>query len=420
MSRRQPPPLPPPYNYTPGIHLLHQQLDALTRRWQGVAPMPPSVAEVVEELAATVEELHAMNEDLTQSRQAALMTQQRYQELFEWVPEAYLVTDLQGLILEANPTAAHLFHLDRTQLLGLPLAVCIAWEERRPFRTQLAWLQHGTEVREWIICVQPPHHPAVQVACHVAPARDIEGRLIGLRWLLRDLKARQPAQESQEQGVHTLTAELEHANGTPQAMRDRAELRMRELHHRMKNNLQVVAIMLDCQEESLQDLGARAIFQACQGRIQAMALVHELLYRAGDPEHIELGHYLQRLALQVFEAYGVDRERIHLTLQADAVSVEAHTAVPCGLLVHEVLSNCLRHAFPAPHVGDIAITLRAEPAGQATLTIRDTGIGVPPDLDGNHGESFGLHLVRALTDQLQGTFVVARESGTCVTVRFPV
>jgi PAS domain S-box-containing protein len=420
MSPRQPTPLPRPHDYTPVIHLLTRQLAALTRRWQGVAPIPPSLSEAVEELTTAVEELRTMNEELTQSQQAALEIQQRYQELFDGVPEAYLVTDLQGLILEANRTAAHLLHLDRTQLRGLPLAVCIAWEERRAFRTQLAWLQHGAEVHEWVIRVQPPHQPAVQVACHVAPAWDVEGRLIGLRWLLRDLKAQQLAQATREQGVRQLTAEPEHANRTPQATRDRAELRMRELHHRMKNNLQVVAIMLDCQEESLQDLGARAIFQACQGRIEAMALVHELLYRAGDPERIELGHYLRRLALQLFEAYGVDRERIHLTLQADAVFVEAHTAMPCGLLVHEVLSNCLRHAFPAPHVGAVTITMRAELTGQVTLTIRDTGIGVPPDLDGNHGESFGFHLVRALTDQLQGTFVVARDGGTCVTLRFPI
>ena len=85
--------------------------------------------------------------------------------------------------------------------------------------------------------------------------------------------------------------------------------------------------------------------------------------------------------------------------------------MPCGLLLHEVLANCLRHAFPAPHVGDIAITLRAEPAGQATLTIRDTGIGVPPDLDGNHGDSFGLRLVRALTEQLQATLSSPARAG---------
>jgi two-component sensor histidine kinase len=122
----------------------------------------------------------------------------------------------------------------------------------------------------------------------------------------------------------------------------------------------------------------------------------------------------------VFEAYGSDRERIHLTWQADAVDVGVNTAMPCGLLVHEVLSNGLLHACPAQHTGSVAITLHAEPAEQVLLTIRDTGIGVPPDLEGHEGEPFGLHVIRALTEQLQGTLVVTRERGTCVTLRFPV
>ena len=126
---------------------------------------------------------------------------------------------------------------------------------------------------------------------------------------------------------------------------------------------------------------------------------------------IELGPYLRRLALQVFEAYGVDRERIRLTWQADAVDVGANTAMPCGLLVHEVLSNCLLHAFPAQQIGSVAITLQAEPAGQVILTICDMGIGVPPNLEGHEGESFGLDLIRALTEQLQGTLVVTRTRG---------
>jgi two-component sensor histidine kinase len=172
--------------------------------------------------------------------------------------------------------------------------------------------------------------------------------------------------------------------------------------------------------EDLHDPRVSAVVQECQGRIQAMALLHELLSGAGDLERIDLGHYLRRLALQIFEAYGVDRERIPLTLQAGAVSVEAHTAVPCGLLLHEVLSNCLQHAFPGGLEGTVALTLRAEPPGQVTLTIRDTGVGVPVDLDLRHGGSFGLQLIRALTEQLQGTLLVTRDQGTGVTLRFPI
>ena len=412
MSRGQHPPRPAPHDYTPEIALLRHQLATLTQRWHAVAPTPPSLAEAVEELSTAVEELHTMNEELTEAQWASLESQRRYQELFEWVPEAYLITDLQGLIQEANRAAARLFHLDRPQLLGLPLAVCIAWEERRAFRTQLAWLQNGAEVREWVIRVQPRHRPAVPVACHVTPARDIQGRLTGLRWLLRDLTAEQQAQETFEQRVRELTTAL-------QAMRDQAELRGRELHHCMKKHLQIVSSLLDWQAADLPAPRTRAIFKACQGRIRAIALIHELLHRPGGLERIELGHYLRRLAVQVFQAYGVDRERVHLTLQADPVTVDVNTATPCGLLVHEVLSNCVQHAFPASQTGDIMITLRAETAGQVTLTIRDTGMGLPADVDVRQAESFGLHLIRGLTEQLRGTLVFTRDGGTRVTLRFP-
>jgi hypothetical protein len=238
---------------------LDHQLAALTRRWQGVAPMPPALSEAIEELPPTVEARRPMHAELTQRQQATREIQQRAQELGAGVPEASLVPDRHGLLLEANRTAAHLFHLDRPQLRGLPLAMGLAWEKRRAFRTPLAWRQHGAEGREGRIRVQPPSQPAVPVAGHVALAWDGEGRLLGLR-----------------------------------------------------------------------------------------------------------------------------------------------------------------HTFPIPQGGAVTITWRAAPAGQVTLTIRDTGMGVPPDLDGNHGESCVFHVVRARTNQLQGTFVVARDSGTCVTLRFPI
>lgn len=413
MSRHPRAPRPAPHDYTPDIDRLHYRLAALTLRWQGVVPMPPSLAEAVEELATTVEELHAMNEDLTASQQTAIESQRRYQELFEGVPEAYLVTDVHGLIQEANRPAAHLLHIDRAHLTGLPLAVFVAQEMRSAFRAQLAWLQNGAEVREWVIRVQPRHQPPVSVICHVAPALDVEGRLIGLRWLLRDLKAQQQAQETLEQRVRELTQALA-------ATREQAALRERELHHRVKNHLQVISSLLAWQGHDLQDPRARTVLQACQGHLRAIALMHELLSCASEGDRLALGPYLQRLALLLFEAYGIDRARIRLTLQADAVDVAVQTALACGLLVHEVLSNCVQHAFPGDRAGAVAVTLRAEPAEQVSLTIHDTGIGVPPDLDGNHGESLGLRLIRALTEQLQGTLVVTRDQGTCVTLRFPV
>ena len=197
-----------------------------------------------------------------------------------------------------------------------------------------------------------------------------------------------------------------------------AELRGRALHHRVKNDLQVVVSLLDWHGQELQDPCARAVFEACQGRIRAIALVHEWLYRARDGDHLDLGQYLGQLARPLFGAYGVDRERIQLTLQADAVSVAADTAIPCGLLVHEVLVNCVqRLTHPTPRGGHDHPAGR--PAEQATLTIRDTGLGWPGHGAVGAAEEFGLHLIRALTEQLQGTLTFTREGGTGVTLRFP-
>jgi two-component sensor histidine kinase len=147
-------------------------------------------------------------------------------------------------------------------------------------------------VREWIIRVQPRHGPAVTVACRVAPALDTEGRLIGLQWLLRDFTAQQHTQETLDQRVRDLTLQLEHAKRALQAVQNRTELLVWELHYRMKNDLQVVSSLLDWQGQDLEDPRARMIFEVGQGRIRAMSVIHELLHRAGDLERIELGRYL--------------------------------------------------------------------------------------------------------------------------------
>src|SRR5262245_19324384 len=333
MSRRPHAPRFTPQDYTPDI----DQLAALILRWQGVAPTPPSLTEAVEELTTTVEELHAMNEDLTQSQQAAIEGQRRYQELFDGIPEAYLVTNVHGLIREANRPAAHLFNIDRAHLTGLPLAVFVVPAMRTAFRAQLAWLQDGSEVREWLIRVLPRHQPPVSVLCHVAPALDTDGQLIGLRWLLRDFQAQRQAQETLEQRVRDLTTELAQAQGALETTREQAALRERELHHRVNNHLQIAASLLGGQGHGLQDPHAQTVLQACQGHLRTIALLHELLSRAGEGEPLALGSYLRRLTLLLFEAYGIDRERVHLTLEADTVEVAVQTALPCGLLVHEVL-----------------------------------------------------------------------------------
>jgi PAS domain S-box-containing protein len=420
MMRHQRIPRIPPRDYTADIETLHQQVVAFTQHRHGHAPSPPSLAEATEELFAALEELQAVNAELTQTQQLAIRDQLRYRELFELAPDGYLVTDLNGTIQEANRAAAALLNIMPDRLPGIPLIVFIASEACQPFRAQLAWLQNGAEVHEWGIPIQPRHKPVFPAVFSVTPARDARGQVIGLRWLLRDITERQRAHEALEQRVRERTMELTQANTTLQAALGQAELLMKELHHRVKNNLQVIASLLHLQSASLQEPRLQAIFQDCQERIRAMALVHELLYQSGDLERVELARYLKALAIQMFRSYRISPERIRLTIQADEVYLHINTAIPCGLLCHELLSNCFKHAFPEDRSGEVTIILRAVPAGQLTLTVHDTGVGFPTDVNFRRTESLGLQLVSMLTEQLRGTIALERHGGTRFTLTFPI
>jgi PAS domain S-box-containing protein len=409
-----------PHNYAVEIDMLRQEVMALTYHHPGDALPPSALDEALEAVAVAFEELHAVNEALIQTQQVAVHEQQRYRELFALAPDSYLVTDLHGLIQEANHAAATLLHIATDQLVGLPLAIFVAPEARQGFRAQIACLRNGSEVRMWEVPMQPWRQAAFSAVCSVAPARDVQGQVIGLRWLLRDNSEQQLAFKALERRVQERTAELAQANSALEDALGRTQVLLRELHHRVKNNLQVIASLLNLQSASLHDPHIQKIVQDCQERIRAMALVHELLYRGRDLGRIDLAHYLEALAKQLFGSYCIDPERVHLSIQADEVSLDVNTAIPCGLLCHELLSNCLKHAFPAQQSGEVTVTVRSILNGQLTVTVHDTGIGFPEVVDLHETKSLGLQVACLLAKQLQGNLTLARDRGTCFTLTFPI
>jgi PAS domain S-box-containing protein len=420
MRHRQDSPHTYPHNYAVEIEMLRQEVMALTYHQPGDALPPSALDEALEAVAVAFEELHAVNEALIQTQQVAIHEQQRYRELFALAPDSYLVTDLHGLIQEANHAAATLLHIATDQLVGLPLAGFVVPEARQGFRAQIACLRNGSEVHRWEVPMQPLRQAAFSAVCSVAPARDVHGQVIGLRWLLRDNSEQQLALKALERLVQERTAELAQANSALEDALGRTQVLLRELHHRVKNNLQVIASLLNLQSASLHDPHIQKIFQDCQERIRAMALVHELLYRGRDLGRIDLAHYLEALAKQLFGSYCIDPERVHLSIQADEVSLDVNTAIPCGLLCHELLSNCLKHAFPAQQSGEVTVTVRSMLNGQLTVTVHDTGIGFREVVDLHETKSLGLQVACLLAKQLQGTLTLARDRGTCFTLTFPI
>ncbi len=200
------------------------------------------------------------------------------------------------------------------------------------------------------------------------------------------------------------------------------EVLLKEIHHRVKNNLQIILSLLRMQARQANNPQITTLFQEAQNRVQSMALIHEQLYRSLDFSHINLRDYLETLTYNLFRSYGVDRQQIALTIETDDLQLTLNTAIPCGLIINELISNSLKYAFPEGQPGEIIIRLKSiasAPIAQIMLTVEDTGVGIPERVDWETTKSLGLRIVRNLVTQLHGTLTVDCRQGTQFQICFP-
>jgi PAS domain S-box-containing protein len=237
--------------------------------------------------------------------------------------------------------------------------------------------------------------------------KDASGQPQFVIGMLEDITERKHAEAQLRTGEERLKATLHEK-----------EVLLKEIHHRVKNNLQIIASLLSLQSDQLKDPADLVLFEDTQNRVKSMALIHESLYRTGDLARFNFAHYIGCLRTDLFQSYTGGASHIRLHTELDELTLDVDTAVPCGLILNELLTNALKYAFPYGRPGDIHIVLRAE-AGHVMLSVGDTGVGFPADLDFRHTESLGLQLVSMLTEQLRGTITLTREPGTAFAVTFP-
>jgi PAS domain S-box-containing protein len=196
------------------------------------------------------------------------------------------------------------------------------------------------------------------------------------------------------------------------------EVLLKEIHHRVKNNMQVISSLLNLQSKYLQDPKALEMFKDSQNRIRSMALVHEKLYQSKDLSRIDFAEYIQNFVGYLFRSYQVDATLIQLQMKLQASSMDINLAIPCGLIVNELVSNSLKHAFPEEKAGEVAVEFKQCGDHKYILTIRDNGVGFPETLDFDRTETFGLQVVKTLVNQIDGTIQLARTGGTKFTIEF--
>ncbi|HBK96478.1 MAG TPA: histidine kinase, partial [Microcoleaceae bacterium UBA10368] len=196
------------------------------------------------------------------------------------------------------------------------------------------------------------------------------------------------------------------------ALREK-EILLKEIHHRVKNNMQVVSSLLQLQAQYIEDETTLSLFEESQNRIHSMALIHEQLYQSENLDRIDLPLYVENLVANVYQSFGCCNSSIQIQLNIDPISLNIETAIPCGLIINELVSNSLKYAFPYSRAGEINIKFCEISSQQFHLSIQDNGVGFPADFDVENTETLGIRLVRMLTSQLDGSLTIDSQYGTC-------
>ena len=199
------------------------------------------------------------------------------------------------------------------------------------------------------------------------------------------------------------------------------EVLLKEIHHRVKNNLQVISSLLRLQSQKIKDEQALEMFKESQNRVRTMALIHEKLYRSEDLTNIDFKGYVSDLLGGLFQSYAIGAHKIALKKDIEDITIGVETAISCGLIINELVSNSLKHAFPYDRKGEIHIKLHSSDDNKFELMVSDNGIGIPKNMDIRNTDSLGLHLVNILAeDQLKGEIDIDRTEGTKFLIKFGV
>lgn len=378
----------------PEAHLMREASDGQRSRLASYHPRRNAAGAIVGILMLV--------RDVTEHREALRESEARFRQAVESAPDGLAMVDALGFMHLVNSKMELLFGYTRAELLGQPIDLLMPerYRARHPALMSGFFAQPSVRDmanrRELYARRKDGSEFPVEIGLNPIPASN--GQLVLAS--IADVTARKAAQAQIERALAEKTALLD------------------EVHHRVKNNLQVVSSLLNLQARHA-PAEAQALLIESQRRIRAMALIHQLLYERRDFSEVDLRTYLQRLAALLRESMLRARAGVELRLDCEhAVALDLQRAVPCGLLVNELVTNAIKHAFPNGRSGAIDIALQCDAAGAAQLVVADDGVGIPAHIEPGSGASIGFQLLPLLVDQLQGHFVLQRGQGTRFEISF--
>jgi PAS domain S-box-containing protein len=384
--------------------------------------------DTLQELHIHQEELRAQNEDLLQAQREIEATNRKYQDLYNFAPVGFFNFDRHGKILEVNLTGAELLGRYRNDLIGKPFRIFLDKKSRNGFSEHIRHVVSGDSASDkiWLTVKDRPVFPAEIVS---AAFGDDAGQAVHCRSAIKDISERHQAEiivrsahQKLEQANQDLKKEIRERNYAEDALRQsekqlrislqEKEVLLQEIHHRVKNNMQVISSLVALQASELQDTAMRAVLQDVSHRVRSMAMVHEKLYQSADLARVEFADYVRSLLIYLWRAHGTAASGVRLIQDLNQVSLPVNTAVPLALILNELVNNALKHAFPPSHGGVVTVSLRSNAQDRLHLCVRDNGRGLPAGFDWRETHSLGLRLVQMLAGQLRADVEVTSGEGT--------
>ena len=334
-----------------------------------------------------------------QADDALKESEQRFRELTDALPVGVYETDETGRLTFVNAMAFDLFGYTKEELeAGMTVFQLFTDAHKERAHTVFRRRMSGEDVGRIEYAGLRKDGSTFPVSIRAVLMRR-DGAVVGMRGIIVDI------------------AELKRAEDEIKASLKERETLLKEIHHRVKNNMQVVSSLLSLQAAQATEPETIEILDESQRQIRSMALIHEKLYRSGSLAEIDFGDYVKSLVDDLLRMYNVPGGAITIAVDIENVQLGVDTAIPCGLIINELVSNSLKYAFPDGRTGDVTVALQRA-NGVHTLTVADDGVGFPADLDFRATDSLGMQLVTALVNQLEGTITLDRTKGTTFIITF--
>jgi PAS domain S-box-containing protein len=353
------------------------------------------------------EELRELNRDLEErvsarTDQLQHANQRAYQmaAIVQSSEDAIIGKDLNGIITSWNPGAEKIYGYSEEEVLGRSIGILLPPGHDDEGTQIMKRIMAGEHIEHYeaVRCRRNGDHLLMSLT--ISPIRNADGAVIAASTIARDITGKKRTEDAIRRSLHE------------------KEIMLKEIHHRVKNNLQIISSLLNLQSAKYNESEIRKAFDESQRRVRTMALVHEQLYRSENFSSINFGEHLTRITRELMSAYG--RPGIKLITDVAPVSLSIENAIPCGLIANELVSNALKHAFPAGRNGKITIRLQAADTGHARLVVADDGVGLPAQSGTNNPTTLGMILISSLTSQIDGRLTIDASHGCTFTVDIPL